>query len=163
MYLIAVKAGDLPDLFIAQSRLTPTGALHQNAQHSGFGGFPVNASAYFTLIAFIQAVVQVRVYAPVGSSSLAAVFNITLGLHTREPLADFGLIPLAKGCRCASVYLRVLKQVLQQQQFIHFQIAPVITLLGYEQAKSSIKVPFSETHQNGFADLRGYKAAPCLQ
>ncbi|MYB26912.1 MAG: hypothetical protein F4X32_05350 [Candidatus Dadabacteria bacterium] len=70
-YLIAVKAGDLPDIFIAQAQLTPTGTLHQDAQHSGFGDFPVNASACFTLIAFRQAIVQVRVYIPVVSLDLS--------------------------------------------------------------------------------------------
>ena len=49
-YLISVKASDLPNFLITQSPLIPTGALHQNAQHSGFGGFPIDAAACFTLI-----------------------------------------------------------------------------------------------------------------
>ena len=163
VYLIPIKAGDLPDLFIAQARLTPTATLHQNAQHSSFGGLPINASACFTLTAFSQAVVQVRVDTPVGSPPLAAVFDVTCRLHTREPLADLGFTPLAKSRGCAGVYLRVLKQVLQQQQFVHTQVAFVPTLLGYEQAKSSISSPFWESPPKRIRRFRGCEAAPCLQ
>ena len=61
VYLIPIKTGDLPDLFIAQACLTSSSTLNQNAQYLGFGGFPIEASTCFTLITFSQAVVQVWV------------------------------------------------------------------------------------------------------
>ncbi len=65
VHLMAVEAGDLADFLVAQPRLAAAGALHEDAEYTGLGGFPVDAPASFTLTVFCQAVVQLRAHAPV--------------------------------------------------------------------------------------------------
>src|SRR5690606_27259244 len=89
--LVAVKARDLPDFLVAQARLVAACALHQNTEHAGFGGLPVDAAAGLALTVFGQAVIEVRVNAPVGPPASAAMLDVAGGLHGREPLANFRL------------------------------------------------------------------------
>src|SRR5690554_2807672 len=79
--LVAVKAGNLPDIFVTQARLVTTGTLHQNAEYAGFGGFPVNAAAGFALAILDQSIVELRLDAPVSAPSGTPVFDVTGRFH----------------------------------------------------------------------------------
>src|SRR5690554_72396 len=79
--LVTVKAGNLPDVLVAQARLITTGTLHQNAEYAGFGGFPVYAAAGFALAILGQPIVELGLHAPISAPPGTPVFNVTSRFH----------------------------------------------------------------------------------
>ena len=134
--LPAVEGRKTPDVGVGHRRLPARRALPEDTQDARLGRLPVHPPVTVCATRSGEPSVDLPAKPPIGASTAAPSVEVSeLALHLREDLADLVLRALAQPTRGRGVDLRVAQQVLQHQQVVHGQMAPLLFLLGDERAE----------------------------